>query len=90
MPLYDEYQKDPNAELLGKELENVGMIIEKHNKYGYVSVMPTFSDSMFRRKFIAPNLDEDGYILNERYETELVTDDGIKYMLFSNFRRQPK
>lgn len=79
----DDFTTDPEAELNEDDLNDIPNILAKNRKHGYVTVSPTNKDSLFRRTFIAPNLNEKGFLRQDRFATELATEDGfLKYMLF--------
>lgn len=80
---FDDFTTDPEAELNEDDLNDIQNILAKNKKHGYVIVPPTNKDSLFRRTFIEPNLNEKGFLRQDRFATELTTEGGfLKYMLF--------
>lgn len=79
----DDFTTDQEAELNEDDLDDIAKILAKNRKHGYVTVSPTNKDSLFRRTFIEPNLNEKGFLRQDRFATELISEDGfLKYMLF--------
>ena len=81
--LIDDFTTDPEAELNEDDLDDIPNVLAKNRIYGYVTVLPHNKDSLFRRTFIEPNLNEKGFLRQDRFATELISEDGfLKYMLF--------
>lgn len=80
--LIDDFTTDPEAELNYDDLNDFAKILEKNRKYGYVTVIPMNANNAFRKTFIEPNLNEKGFLRQDRFATELTTENGVKYMLF--------
>lgn len=79
----DDFTTDPEAELNEDDLNDIPNVLAKNRKHGYVTVSPTNKDNLFRKTFIEPNLNEKGFLRQDRFATELVSEDGfLKYMLF--------
>lgn len=78
----DDFTPNPEAELKEDDLDNFAKILAKNRKCGYVTVFPTNKDNPFRKIFIEPNLNEKGFLRQDRFATELTTENGVKYMLF--------
>ena len=78
----DDFTTNPEAELNEYDLDDFAKILAKNRKCGYVTVFPTNKDNAFRKTFIEPNLNEKGFIRQDRFATELTTENGGKYMLF--------
>lgn len=78
----DDFTTDPEAELNKDDIDDFAKILAKNRKCGYVTMFPTNKDSMFRKTFIEPNLNEKGFLRQDRFATELTTENGVKYMLF--------
>lgn len=78
----DVFTTDPEAELNEDDLDDFAKILAKNRKCGYVTVFPTNKDNPFRKTFIEPNLNEKGFLRQDRFAKELTTENGVKYMLF--------
>lgn len=79
----DDFTTDPEAELNEDDFDEISNVLVKNRKHGYVTVSPTNKDTLFRRTFIEPNLNKKGFLRQDRFATELTTEDGfLKYMLF--------
>lgn len=79
----DDFTTDQEAELNEDDLNDIPNVLAKNRKCGYVTVTPMNANNAFRKTFIEPNLNEKGFLRQDRFATELITEDGfLKYMLF--------
>lgn len=83
----DDFTTCPEAELNEDDLNDFAKILAKNRKCGYVTVFPTNKDNPFRKTFIEPNLNEKGFLRQDRLATELTTENGVKYMLFFHWSK---
>lgn len=82
LSLLDDFLHNPESELNYDDLDDFAKILRKNRKHGYVSIFPTDKNNKFAKTFIEPNLNEKGFLRQDRFATELTTENGEKYMLF--------